>query len=284
MRLGLRLAATVSELTAGISDLVLPGVCAGCGSERVPLRYGVCPRCVSALEALQPYGTAPMPAPAGLPPCVTVGAYDGALRAVLLAYKEKGRHRLARPLGGLLAAAVARAAADGGGGPGVPLLVLPVPSTSRAVRQRHGDHMGRLAAHTVRRLHAAGWPAEVVRPLKALPRPDSAGLDTPGRAAAAESSLRIRASRMRSLRRRLTLGGVLVVVDDIVTTGATLAAVATLLGTADTPVTGAAVLAATRLRRPVAGGLGDLPPRGTDWANRRESVPRTRGDGRASAR
>ena len=75
----------------------------------------------------------------------------------------------------------------------------------------------------------------------------------------------------------------LIVLDDIVTTGATLAAVTVRLSEADVQVTGAAVLAATQLRRRRATGSPGLPPGGTDWANRRESVPRTRGDGRASA-
>jgi orotate phosphoribosyltransferase len=55
----------------------------------------------------------------------------------------------------------------------------------------------------------------------------------------------------------------LIVVDDIVTTGATLAAVAARLGEANMQVAGAAVLAATRLRKAALGGLSGLPPRGT---------------------
>ena len=71
--------------------------------------------------------------------------------------------------------------------------MIPVPSTARAMRERHGDHMARLATHAVRRLRAAGWhAAEVAQPLRALPRADSASLDAAGRAAAAENSLRIR--------------------------------------------------------------------------------------------
>ncbi len=52
----------------------------------------------------------------------------------------------------------------------------------------------------------------------------------------------------------------LVVVDDIVTTGATLAAVAARLREANMQVAGAAVLAATQLRRTPRGGAGDLSP------------------------
>jgi predicted amidophosphoribosyltransferase len=252
----------LTGLGSALADLVLPATCAGCDAERVPLRFGACAPCVAALEALTPFPTTPVPPPAGMPACTAAGTYAGPLRSTLLAYKEKGRHRLARPLGALLAVAVARAAVRAGGGPAVPLKVLPVPSTARAVRERHGDHMARLATHTVRRLRAAGWNAELTRPLLALPRPDSVSLDAAGRVAAAESSLRIRTSRIRVLRRSLTMGSTLIVVDDIVTTGATLAAVRARLEEANMQVTGTAVLAATRLRRAGSGNLGGLPPGG----------------------
>jgi predicted amidophosphoribosyltransferase len=253
------------ELLAALTDLVLPSGCAGCDAERVPLRYGACAGCAAELEALTPFPAAPVPPLPGTPRCTAVGAYAGPLRGALLAYKEKGRHRLARPLGALLAGAVAEAAARGGGGPGVPVIVVPVPSTASAARARHGDHMARLAVHAVRRLCAAGWRAEVSRPLRALPKPDSATLDAAGRVAAAESSLRIRPARIRVLRRRLTMWSTLVVVDDIVTTGATLAAVTTLITEANMQVAGAATLAATRLRRAVRddrGERGHLSPPG----------------------
>jgi predicted amidophosphoribosyltransferase len=249
-----------SDIAGGLADLVLPGACAGCGAERVPLRYAVCADCAAALEALTPHPCAPEPSPPGLPPCTAVGPYGGALRGVLLAYKERGRHRLARPLGVLLATAVAAAATRGGGGPGVPVSLVPVPSTARAVRERHGDHMSRLCAHAVRRLRRAGWDAHVTRALRAGARPDSASLDTAGRLAAAESSLRIRPARIRVLRRGPTMRRTLVVVDDIVTTGATLAAVTTRLREANVQVAGAAVLAATQLRRARAGEMQYFPP------------------------
>jgi predicted amidophosphoribosyltransferase len=249
-------------------DLVLPAECAGCAAEHVPLRYGVCAPCVAALEVLTPFGTAPVPSPPGMPPCVAVGGYASELRSVLLAYKEKNRHRLGRPLGSLLATAIAAAAVHAGGGPGTPLLVLPVPSTGKAARERYGDHMARLATHAVRRLREAGWPARVTQPLRALPRPDSASLDAAARVVVAENSLRIRRSRIGVLRRALTIEGTLIVVDDIVTTGSTLAAVTGRLEEVNVQVAGAAVLAATRLRRSAAGDFAGLPPRGTHPAGR----------------
>jgi predicted amidophosphoribosyltransferase len=249
-----------TELIGGLTDLVLPAACAGCGAERVALRSGACGDCAAALEALVPYPTAPVPPPPGMPSCSAVGPYAGPLRSALLAYKERGRHRLARPLGALLATAVADVAVRHGGGPAVPIVIVPIPSTARAIRIRQGDHVARLAAHAVRRLRASGWQADLARPLRALPRPDSASLDPVGRAAAAESSLRIRPTRIPILRRALTMRRTLIVVDDIVTTGATMAAVTSRLREAQVQVTGAAVLAATQLRAARAGRPVLRPP------------------------
>ncbi|GAA4681004.1 hypothetical protein Prum_051670 [Phytohabitans rumicis] len=228
---------------AGLVDLVLPAACAGCEAERVPLRYGVCAECAAELEDLRPGPTSPTPVPAGLPPCTALGPYDGVLREVLLAYKERGRHGLAVPLGALLADVIASAA----GGDPLGVLLIPVPTTARAARARHGDHMGRLARRAADRLRRAGWPTAVARPLRALPKPDSAELDAAGRAAAAESAFRLRAGRAAALR-RAAAGRRVVVLDDIVTTGVTLAAVARCLAAIDIPVDGASVIAATRLR------------------------------------
>jgi predicted amidophosphoribosyltransferase len=275
--------ARLAGLGADLADLVLPSACAGCGAERVALRFGACAACAAALEALKPFETVPVPPPRGMPRCTAVGPYGGALRGVLLAYKEKGRHRLARPLGALLAVAVAEAARRGGAAPAAPVRLIPVPSTGAAARERHGDHMARLAAHAARRLRSAGWNADVVQPLRALPRPDSVSLDAAGRVAAAESSLRIKGEPPPVFRRRPTMRGTLIVVDDIVTTGATLAAVAGRLREAEMQVTGAAVLAATRLRANRSPIRARAPTQDPPESKVPGSVHRTRGDGQPSA-
>ncbi|MEU4558837.1 ComF family protein [Actinoplanes sp. NPDC023936] len=233
----------VAALLGELADLVLPGACAGCGAERVRLTCGTCAVCVAELEGLRPRPAAPTPPPAGFPDCVTVGAYSGALRGALLAYKEKGRHRLARPLGALLAGAVAMLAPRDR-----PVVLVPVPSTAAARRERYGDHMARMTGHALRRLRAAGWDATMAQPLRALPRPDSTSLDAAARHTAAVNSLRIN-PRIGVLRRGGQNRGTLVVTDDIVTTGATLAAVVRRFEEAEMQVTGAAVLAATQLRK-----------------------------------
>ena len=133
-------------------------------------------------------------------------------------------------------------------------------------------------------MREAGWQADITQPLRVSPRPDSALLDASDRAAAAENSLRIRPARVRVLRRDPTMERTLVVVDDIVTTGATLAALTARLREANMQVAGTAVLAATRLRKagpPVSPAYRPAIPQGSIVIR---PVPRTRGDGRASAR
>lgn len=225
-------------LWADLADLVLPVECAGCRRPRGRLRHGVCADCAATLVALRPRAVRPDPAPVGLPPCVALGDYDGVLRETLLAYKERGRHGLAQPLGGLLAEVVA--AAVGGVRP---VLLVPVPDTAAAARARFGDHLGRLARHAAVRLRRAGWPVRVRRPVRALPRPDSVGLGGADRVAAAASAFRLRDWPPVTAADR---SGAVVLLDDILTTGATLTAVTRVLGAAGLSPTVAAVLAATR--------------------------------------
>ncbi|MEE6257284.1 ComF family protein [Plantactinospora sonchi] len=226
-----------------LADLVLPTECAGCRGVRLSLRQGACASCVAELAALRPAPSRPTPAPVGLPGCVALGPYQGVLRETLLSYKERGRHGLARPLGRLLAEVVAEAV-----GERRPVLLVPVPATARAVRDRHGDHLRRLARQAGLRLRAAGWSVAAAHPLRALPRPDSATLDSAGRAAAAHAAFPARTARVPAAR-RAAAGRAVVVLDDIVTTGVTLAAVTRSLRDAGIPVYAAAVLAATERRR-----------------------------------
>jgi len=229
----------VTRTLAALIDLVLPADCAGCGAAAVS---GVCPDCAVVLRG-RAAPTRPTPAPEGLPPCVALGDYAGPLRELILAYKERGRSGLSVPLGDALAAVVLAAA-----GERAPLALVPVPDTAAAARARHGDHMLRLARRAARCLRRHGVPALVCSPLRARPRLDSAHLDRAQRARAAADAFVVRPRRTAALR---ATGVDVVVVDDVLTTGATVAAVCGRLEAAGVQVAFAATLAATRLR---AGG------------------------------
>jgi predicted amidophosphoribosyltransferase len=233
----------LADAVAALVDLVLPAECAGC-ARGADHRRGLCADCDAALAAAQPRRVRPEPEPPGLPRCVALAAYAGSLRGAILAYKERGRHTLGGPLGDRLADVVTAAL---GGAPG-PVLVVPVPATAAAARDRYGDHMARLARRAARSLTGRGWPAAVACPLRARPRPDSAELSSADRLRVAGAAFTLVEGRLPAVRAAVSAGARLVVVDDVVTTGATLAAVADRLRAAwiDAPV--AAVLAATQRR------------------------------------
>ncbi|WP_163508864.1 ComF family protein [Fodinicola acaciae] len=223
------MATTARDLARSLADLVLPVRCAGCGLRDVPL----CDACRWWLErpARQ---VVPTPCPPDMPVCFAVAPYAGPPRQTLLAYKERGRHRLAKPLGGALTRAVGQA------GGGRPVLLVPVPSTAAAVRARGGDHLRPLVEQVLRRVD--GRLAEV---LTARPRPDSAGLSSAARAANRVGAFGFRTKGRRLLSSAVRDGYAVVIVDDLVTTGATLAEINRVLTAEGAPPSHSAVIAAT---------------------------------------
>jgi predicted amidophosphoribosyltransferase len=87
----------------------------------------------------------------------------------------------------------------------------------------------------------------VATPLRALPKDDSAHLNRDQRALAARHAFALRAGRAGPLQ-QVADSAAVAVLDDVLTTGSTLAAVAGQLWEAGVPVAFAVTLAATRLR------------------------------------
>lgn len=204
----------VRRALADALALVLPIACAGCGMPDCSL----CDECTAALR--------PRVARRVLDD-LTVHAglvFEGVPARVVRALKEDGRTGLARALAPALQAAV-----EAVGGPAV--VVVPVP-TSRAAFRRRGYRVVELVA---RRAGLRATP--LLRQARATA--DQRGLARDERRRNVAGSLR--ATDAAGLR--------VVIVDDVVTTGATLREAARALRAAGAEVVGAAVVAATPAKR-----------------------------------
>ncbi|MFI2432594.1 ComF family protein [Streptomyces sp. NPDC018693] len=199
-----------------LTDLVLPGECGGCGRPRTVL----CPECRAALSGAVPRRVRPVPEPSGLPAVYAAAPYTGEVRAVLLAHKERGALGLGPALGVGLAGAVRVGLGEGGGGPAPRDVVLvPVPSARSTVRARGHDPARRIALAAAGELRRTGTPARVAAVLRQRRAvADQAGLNSRQRLANLVGALAVTAAGARVL-----AGGRVVIVDDLVTTGASLA-------------------------------------------------------------
>ncbi len=227
----------VHDLAAAWHDLVLGGRCAACDLPGPAL----CAGCERSLRPA-PFHAWPSPTPEGLVLPVAAAEYADGVRALVVAHKERHRLALARPLGDLLAAAVMALV---GSDPGRPVHLVPVPSHPAVVRARRHDPLLRTARCAAVSLRRHGVEAMVVRRLRVVRRPgDQAGLDARARAENVHATMGARAGPDR--RQGAGRDVVRVLVDDVVTTGATLREAQRALEEAGQVVSGAATVAATR--------------------------------------
>ncbi|MFI7087104.1 ComF family protein [Streptomyces anulatus] len=215
-----------------LTGLLLPVACAGCGRPRTEL----CTACGAALHGEPACLVRPSPRPPGLPAVYAAAPYENAVRAVLLAHKERGALGLVGALGRALAGCV-RAGAGRPGDAG-PLLLVPVPSARSSTAARGHDPVRRIAAAAARDLRRAGLPAQVL-PLLRQRRAvaDQAGLGARQRRANLAGALELTAGGRRLLRDELLRHGLprlgrVILVDDLLTTGSTLAEAARAVGEA----------------------------------------------------
>jgi len=204
--------ATAAGLAGSALDLALPATCAGCGREG----RAMCDRCEPALDARLdlPPGT-PLGLPGDLPaPLLAIewcAPFNGPVRRALHALKYSGERRLAVPLGRAIARRWALA------GTGATILV-PVPVHADRERVRGYDQAALIAAVAATDL---GLPMA-----RALERRRATiaqfELDRDRRATNVTGAFgprRRHAEAVDAVRGRWVL-----LVDDVVTTGATLAA------------------------------------------------------------
>jgi predicted amidophosphoribosyltransferase len=229
-----------------LTGLLLPVECPGCGAWDVEL----CPACAGLLTGTLRRCEAGAPALAGSSaalPVWSVAPYGGAVRGVVLAWKGDGgrRRRLARAVGRAGRAAGAELAGALVAVTGHPvagdLVVVPAPSGWR--RRARGRLVVRdLARDVAAGLADAGLAASgrcvVLDALRRRAgRAHQSGLGASGRRANRRGSMHLTG--------RIPPGSVCVLVDDVVTTGATLEECRRALTQAGHEVLGALVLAAT---------------------------------------
>jgi len=227
---------------ADLGGLVLPVSCPGCGAfdevvcaECLTLLGGTAWRCEDGAGRLDRMdGRPPLPV-------WTLAPYTGPMRELVVAWKDRGR----ADVGGRFEAALDRGVrglvpALRAGTSDV-LLVVPAPSTGAARRRRGDDVVGRLARATARACSTAGLAAEAVPVLVRRGRgSDQVGLGARARSRNLVGHVVVRRSSASSIRGRSVL-----LLDDVLTTGATLAACEQALGLAGAVVIGALTLAAT---------------------------------------
>lgn len=211
-----RLAGIAAELGA----LLLAASCAGCDEPGILL----CPTCAAQLAA----APVRMQTPGGLPVQAALG-FDGAAARCIRRLKAEGATFLARPLGAALSAVLLPEVEKGA-------WVVPVP-TGRAAFRRRGYRVPDLL---VRR--AGAMPVPLLRVTAA--RADQRGLGVRERADNVHGSMRAR---------RRGDGQRVVLVDDVVTTGATFDEATRALAASGFRVDSAVALAATPRRRRSSG-------------------------------
>jgi predicted amidophosphoribosyltransferase len=260
----------VRQWWTGLADLLLPVPCAGCGRAR----EAVCGRCRALLGGAGARRVRLPAAPPGLPPVFTAAEYGGAVRKVLLTHKERGALRLGRPLGEALAVAVRAAVHHDGntssrntssrntigkstnmwkeGADGDGLLLVPVPSARHSVKVRGHDATRRIAFAASAALRGTGLPVTVLGALRQRrPVLDQADLDPWQRLANVVGAFGTTPANRALLRARRVI-----VVDDLLTTGASLCEATRALREAGAHVTAGATVAAATVTAPVTAPVG----------------------------
>jgi predicted amidophosphoribosyltransferase len=219
-----------------VHDLVWGTQCAGCAR---PGRQ-LCCRCGHLLATSSPVSRI-VDGTDGALGCIAGATYDGLVARLVPAWKNDGRTGLTDPLTGRLSAALAQTSTEG-----EEVFLVPVPSRPDSLVRR-GFSPPLLLARTLRRRHRRRRTLLAVGALVAPAGPaDQIGLGRLERrrnlAGTLQSGDALLLAELRAAARRRAS---ILLVDDVVTTGATLTEAARALATAGVTVSGAVVVADT---------------------------------------
>src|SRR6185436_20358635 len=199
-------------------DLAFPARCPGCGAEGP----AICADCLPALDARMelPAGI-PIGLPSDVPPPLLqlerCAPFTGLVRSALHELKYAGEQRLAVPLGESIARRWMRAGAGGD-------VLVPVPVHADRARRRGYDQAELIARAAGR---ALGLPcAPILERTRATIAQFDLDRSTRATNVRGAFALRDRADRPDRAPRNPLAGRWIVLVDDVVTTGATLSACA----------------------------------------------------------
>lgn len=235
---------------AATLEMALPTTCGGCGAPSATW----CDVCAEEARRAAYQGVArrvgPTPCPTGFPPTWTASPYEAAARQALVEFKDGDRRDLVAVLAPMLSEAMAAALA---GDPHLravlassngPVFVVPVPSSPSAVRRRGDAPLELLTGAALREVGLTSREL-IVSPALRLRRrvADQAGLDHRQRANNLERAMQVQPRWRASIR-----GVTCLLVDDVLTTGATLVEATRALQAGGAGHVAAATVAATRRR------------------------------------
>ena len=243
----LRFADHVTAACGDLLALAVPVDCVGCGAEDRAL-------CASCQRRLRFLTRRPFRAESGAPalmdvdgavllPVVAAGVYREELAQAILSFKRHGQRQLRKCLSRSLAGALRSAVTDDGGG----TVLVPVPTSTAAYLSRGFSPVHLLLADAVGQLpgmvmadvlRRGGWMGWSPVPPRWRSAGGQKGLGRGARASRVRGSMRVRRKGVAARR--------CIIVDDVLTTGATLSEAARALHAGGARVAGAVVLAAAR--------------------------------------